>query len=106
MKTRIVRLNGKDFEVITYSTLAKFLGRTPMALRKLEYKEILPQPNLRTQDLQARGYTRRGDRLYTIDLAEDLKKIFDNIKSGIAISEEQIRAIAIAFKKEKECLNE
>lgn len=105
LKTKKVTVGEEDFEVVSFKTLADLLGRTTMALRKLEYKEILPKPNLRSQPLESRGHYRKGDRLYTIELAYKLKEIFSEIKSGVPVSEEQRRQISLAFKEELQCLN-
>lgn len=97
----------KDTKVVFYTLyeLASKCERLPQSLRKLEKKGILPEANFRTPDETFDDFKRRGKRLYSEALVEEIALIFSNeVRKGVTISEDTKIKLRIAFKKEKELL--
>jgi len=96
-------INGKEVELVTISKLAKMCGRKAATIRKWEFTGILPEANLRSPDVPlAGGETRKGFRLYTLDLAVRLSTIVKNdIFQGIEIPQSTLVKIKNLFAEER-----
>jgi len=106
MKTKPKTINGKIFEMVTISELAKALGRSTETIRKFEKRGILPRSNYRLPStVRENGVRIEGVRLYTKQLADTLVDIFKGITQGRQITDEQKNLIREAFINEKTITN-
>lgn len=97
-----VNIGGKLYKVLTITELGKLLNRSTHTLRQYEKRKILPRSNFRLPPTITRsGREIEGLRIYTEELAHELKTIFLNISQGKRITEEQALQIRSAFLREK-----
>lgn len=97
-----VNIYGKLRKVVTIGEMAKMLNRQTITLRKYEERGILPPPNFRMPNKKTKIESKAhlGDRLYTMELALEIKEILSTVSQGVPISDEQKRQIREAFQKE------
>ena len=96
-------VNNEEYTThfIFLAELGKMLKRKAVSLRKMEELGILPKSNFRMPDSKlANGKTRKGYRIYSLLLANELVKIFDGIKQGIKINNDQRTLLIKAFNTE------
>lgn len=100
-KIRNVTIKGTSQQVISIGELAKACGRSVATMRKFEERGILPISNYRMPSKVVNNVIRKGERIYTIKLAEELKQIFSEIKQGVKVSDSQQLKINQAFARER-----
>lgn len=96
-------INGKEYEFVTISTLAKMSRRKASTLRKWEFTGILPPANFRTPDVPIiGGKSRLGVRLYTLELAIKVSELIRNtVYQGVAIPQETLVKFKELFSEER-----
>lgn len=102
-RTKKIVLNDQEYDVVTLSGLAQMCARSVNTFRMYEKREILPPANIRMPDKQYGGKIVNGDRVYTMELAVELAKLFrGHIAQGIKIHADVLAQIQIIFRNERQ----
>lgn len=89
--------------VVTIAELSNIVGRKPQTLRKYTNLGILPEANLKIAGPPK--IAPDGIRVYTLELANELKECFMRIQVGVAVDSEVKQKIRQAFMNERKRLN-
>ncbi len=93
-----MRLGSVVKQVVTISEFAKIIGRSVETVRKMEDRGIFPQSNYRMPPYKD---GRQGPRVYTLQLALEIKEVMAEVSQGREITADQRNKISASFEKEK-----
>jgi hypothetical protein len=97
---KLVKMGSVVRKVVTVAGFARIINRSVETVRKMEDRGVLPPSNFRMPSAK----DGRDVRIYTIELAEDIKVIMEEVTQGRAITGEQRQRIAAAFANEKQLI--
>lgn len=97
---KVVKIGSVARKVVTVSGFAKLINRSVETVRKMEDRGILPPSNFRLPSSKGG----REIRIYTVELAEEVRRIMLEVTQGREITGEQRQRIAAAFANEKEII--
>lgn len=95
---------GHTLDLVTISQLGKMCGRKASTIRKWEFTGLIPEANFRSPDVPlANGETRKGFRLYSMNLAVKFSEIVrEEMVQGIKTEESTLNKINKLFQEERE----